>query len=271
MVVSVPVATPEMASVGVSVGVVVGARAVASRVASRRVASRRGKRLRDGVEVHEEAEWCAREPNESVRLVVGGGLLVLGIDDEHDRAHSFRVRQHLAHRIEHQVLPEPLTLAGEVDRQASQQCRRDIWVARQPLGHLGRQFGEPDRVRRERVVAADRLGGVWMREHPTNTGASVLVLSRLLLQEPIERLIAAVKSPSAVCWSEGLCGKVSQEQAARLRVLASGLSVASRGRTQPLIGRRRREHRGDERFAVPHISQQHPLITLNGLPGRLAG
>jgi hypothetical protein len=37
-----------------------------------------------------------------------------------------------------------------------------------------------------------------MREHPTDARATVLILSRLLFQEPIERLIAAIKSPSVV-------------------------------------------------------------------------
>lgn len=91
--------------------------------------------------------------------VVGRGLLVLRIDDEHHRAHRLCVRQHLAHRIEHQVLPDPLALAGAVDRETPQPNRRDIGVAGQPLDHLGRKVGEPYRICRERVVALDRVGG----------------------------------------------------------------------------------------------------------------
>jgi hypothetical protein len=116
-------------SVGISVGASVGARLASSR---------RRERLRNGVEVHEQAERCARERNEAVPLVVGRGLLVLGIDDEHDRAHRFRVLQHLTHRIQHQVLPDPLPSAGEIDREAPEESRGDIRVARQPLDHARR-------------------------------------------------------------------------------------------------------------------------------------
>lgn len=96
------------------------------------------------------------------------------------------------------MLPEPLTLTSAVDRETSEESRRDIGIPRKLPDHTWRKVREPHRVRRERVVATDRVGVFWMREHPTDARATVLILSRLLFQEPIERLIAAIKSPSVV-------------------------------------------------------------------------
>jgi hypothetical protein len=55
----------------------------------RGLVSHRRECSRDGVQVHEQAERRTWEWNEAVCLVVGSGLLVLRIDDQHDRAHRF--------------------------------------------------------------------------------------------------------------------------------------------------------------------------------------
>ena len=77
--------------------------------------------------------------------------LILGIDDQREDR-RFRA-QCPGHRIDQQRAAEPLPLKGLIDRQAADEARRERGVARQAPGMFGRQLGQRQAGRRQRVIA----------------------------------------------------------------------------------------------------------------------
>ena len=107
-----------------------------------------------------------------------------------------------------------------------------------------------------------------MGQDPADADVSILLLARLLLEKAIERFAAAIKSPSVMCWPEGLCRRMSQDGVGRLGLLVGRFAIAGSGSAQLVIGCWRREHRGYERFAISYIGEYHPLIPLDGVASR---
>jgi len=150
-------------------------------------------------------------------------------------------------RVRQQKAAIPAALQSLIDREASEERRRDEGIARQALGYFRRQFREPNGRRRQRVVSADCP--VRQNEHKRRRKLFAGILAGLSSEIPIEWFDAAAERISIVPRSE----RLDAERLVRCGghfLTAGGLAIAAHRLAEPIVHGLRIEEGFNERPAV---------------------
>lgn len=82
--------------------------------------------------------------------------------------------------------PEPLSSESLVDREPSQQQRRNRWIARKPSAQIGGDVVQVDLGRAQRIEAGDEMRFQFLKD-PDLGDVSATVLSGLLPEVAVKR------------------------------------------------------------------------------------